>query len=152
MRMRARELWMMEESSRSRNQEKVKHTGGCHCGAVRFEVWAPATLDVIECNCSICYMKRNAHFIVPEKDFKLLKGADSLTCYMYNTHQAKHTFCRVCGVQSFYTPRSNPDGRAVTIYCIDPGTVVATTVTAYDGRNWEAAMSANPSIKDRSKP
>ena len=40
---------MMEENSRSHNQEKVRHTGGCHCGAVRFEVWAPATLDVIEC-------------------------------------------------------------------------------------------------------
>lgn len=23
---------------------------------------------------------------------------------------AKHTFCKTCGVQSFYTPRSNPDG------------------------------------------
>jgi len=30
-------------------KEKVKHTGGCHCGAVRFEVWAPAVLDVVEC-------------------------------------------------------------------------------------------------------
>ena len=29
--------------------EKVKHTGGCHCGAVRFEVWAPKDLDVIIC-------------------------------------------------------------------------------------------------------
>ena len=29
--------------------KKVRHTGGCHCGAVRFEVWAPETLDVIDC-------------------------------------------------------------------------------------------------------
>ena len=28
---------------------KVVHTGGCHCGAVRFEVYAPTVLDLIEC-------------------------------------------------------------------------------------------------------
>ena len=27
----------------------VKHTGGCHCGTVRFEVWAPKDLDVYDC-------------------------------------------------------------------------------------------------------
>ncbi len=29
--------------------EKVKHLGGCHCGAVRFEVWAPKDVDVYDC-------------------------------------------------------------------------------------------------------
>ena len=28
---------------------KVKHSGGCHCGAVRFEVYASPDLDVIHC-------------------------------------------------------------------------------------------------------
>ena len=81
-----------------------------------------------------------------------LQGEEFLTCYTYNTHQAKHMFCRVCGVQSFYTPRSNPDGKAVTIYCLDHGTVLSTTVTFFDGKNWEKSMEADPSIKDRSKP
>uniref|UniRef100_A0A8C7B9W8 Centromere protein V n=1 Tax=Neovison vison TaxID=452646 RepID=A0A8C7B9W8_NEOVI len=27
----------------------VYHTGGCHCGAVRFAVWAPADLRVVDC-------------------------------------------------------------------------------------------------------
>lgn len=30
---------------------------------------------------SICAMKRNTHAIVPEADFRLLQGADSLSCY-----------------------------------------------------------------------
>lgn len=38
------------------------------------------------------------------------QGSDNLTTYTFNTHAAKHTFCKTCGVQSFYTPRSNPDG------------------------------------------
>ena len=32
----------------------VTHTGGCHCGRVRFEVDAPASLAVVDCNCSVC--------------------------------------------------------------------------------------------------
>ncbi|XP_066120462.1 centromere protein V isoform X2 [Saccopteryx bilineata] len=54
-------------------QGLVKHTGGCHCGAVRFEVWASADLHIFDCNCSVCKKKQNRHFIVPASRFKLLK-------------------------------------------------------------------------------
>nr|DBA34349.1 TPA: hypothetical protein GDO54_001916 [Pyxicephalus adspersus] len=56
----------------------VKHSGGCHCGAVRFEVWASADIHVFDCNCSICVKKQNRHFIVPASRFKLLKTILSL--------------------------------------------------------------------------
>ena len=55
-------------------------------------------------------MKTNLHFVVPKSKFTLLKGAENITTYTFNTHQAKHMFCKICGVQSFYVPRSNPDG------------------------------------------
>lgn len=29
--------------------DQVKHTGGCHCGAVRFEVWSSPNLHVFDC-------------------------------------------------------------------------------------------------------
>ncbi|KAL5473434.1 hypothetical protein EMCRGX_G027919 [Ephydatia muelleri] len=61
--------------------DKVKHTGGCHCGAVRFEAWAPSDIEVFDCNCSICTKKQNRHFIIPEKDFKLLKVLEKWTFY-----------------------------------------------------------------------
>ena len=54
--------------------------------------------------------KSNLHFVVPGYKFKILKGKELLTTYTFNTHQAKHLFCKLCGVQSFYIPRSNPDG------------------------------------------
>ncbi|KAK2087882.1 hypothetical protein P7K49_033789 [Saguinus oedipus] len=82
-------------------QGLVKHTGGCHCGAVRFEVWASADLHIFDCNCSICKKKQNRHFTVPASHFKLLKGAEHITTYTFNTHRAQHTFCKRCGVQSF---------------------------------------------------
>ena len=66
----------------------IKHTGGCHCGRVRFEVLAPARLEVSECNCSICSKSGYLHLIVPKSRFKLLSGAESLTTYEFNTRTA----------------------------------------------------------------
>lgn len=116
----------------------VTHSGSCHCGAVKFQVLAPADLVIYDCNCSICKKKHNIHFIVPENDFKLLQGEDSLTTYTFNSHKAKHTFCKTCGVQSFYRPRSNPDGYGVNPDCLDSDTVKSVTTETYDGQNWEA--------------
>jgi len=56
----------------------MKHTGSCHCGAVRYEVMAPADLEVTECNCSICRRSGYLHLIVTKDDFKLLSGAQHL--------------------------------------------------------------------------
>uniref|UniRef100_A0ACB8ED59 Uncharacterized protein n=2 Tax=Sphaerodactylus townsendi TaxID=933632 RepID=A0ACB8ED59_9SAUR len=133
-------------------QGLVKHTGGCHCGSVRFEVWASADLHVFDCNCSICAKKQNRHFIVPASRFKLLKGADDLATYTFNTHCAKHTFCKTCGIQSFYTPRSNPDGYGIAPHCLDEGTVRSVTIEAINGKEWEKAIKAHPTIKTLSKP
>ena len=88
------------------------HAGGCHCRRVRFEVTAPADLEVADCNCSICAMSGYLHLIVPKERFRLLSGADDLATYQFNTGAARHLFCRVCGVKSFYVPRSHPDGIA----------------------------------------
>ncbi|XP_070573318.1 centromere protein V-like [Ptychodera flava] len=131
--------------------ELVKHVGGCHCGAVRFEVMAPGVVEVYDCNCSVCVKKQNRHFIVPNSRFKILQGEDNLTCYTFNTHVAKHTFCKTCGVQSFYSPRSNPDGKGIAIHCIDPGTVTGVSIVNVDGENWEEWMAKNKDFKKKSK-
>ena len=116
----------------------VKHTGGCHCGAVRFEVVAPAAIEVDECNCSICSKSGYLHLIVPPERFELVSGAEKLTTYTFNTGVARHTFCSVCGVKPFYVPRSHPQGYSVNARCLDPGSVTRTTIEPFDGRNWEA--------------
>lgn len=41
---------------------------------------------------------------------------------------AQHLFCRACGVVPFYRPRSNPDGWAVTVHCLEAGTVTGIEV------------------------
>ncbi len=119
------------------SDSNVRHTGGCHCGRVRFEVFAPAKVKVSECNCSICSKSGYLHLIVPGDRFKLLSGGEALTTYGFNTHRAKHLFCKVCGIKSFYVPRSHPDGFSVNARCLDPGTVESMTIEPFDGRNWE---------------
>lgn len=115
----------------------VVHRGGCHCGRVRFEVDAPAALDVVECNCSICSMTGFVHLIVPAARFRLLQGADDLHEYRFGTGTARHWFCRHCGIKSFYVPRSNPEGIDINVRCLDAGSAAALQVTPFDGRHWE---------------
>ena len=120
----------------------VTHRGGCHCRRVRFEVQAPADLRVQDCNCSLCRMSGFLHLIVPAARFRLTAGAEDITEYTFNTGVAKHRFCRVCGVKSFYIPRSNPDGVDVNARCLDEGSAASITVEPFDGANWEANAAA----------
>ena len=115
----------------------VTHRGGCHCGRVRFEVIAPAKIEVSDCNCSICSKAGYLHLVVPAERFKLVAGADVLSTYTWNTGTAKHHFCSVCGVKSFYVPRSHPDGFSVNARCLDAGTVEAMAIRHTNGREWE---------------
>lgn len=124
----------------------VTHSGGCHCGRVRFEVVAPAYIEVTDCNCSMCSKAGYLHLIVPKSQFKLLSGADVLSTYGFNTGTAKHLFCSVCGIKSFYVPRSHPDGYSVNARCLDAGTVQGMKVKQMDGVNWEQSHPKGGSL------
>lgn len=113
------------------------HTGGCHCGRVRFEVDAPADIEADRCNCSICRKSGYLHLLVSASDFRLLSGEDDLITYTFNTGIAKHRFCRHCGVKSFYVPRSHPNGISVNVNCLDEDTIASIAETPFDGAEWE---------------
>jgi hypothetical protein len=111
--------------------------GGCHCGAVQFEVLAPDEIEVQACNCSICHKTGFFHYIVPKSRFRLLHGKRKLTAYTFNTNQAKHLFCSVCGIKSFYVPRSHPEGYSVNFRCLNAEEFHSVLTVEFDGRNWE---------------
>ena len=112
------------------------YSGGCHCGAVRFEVEAPERIEALDCNCTLCSMTGFLHLIVPKSRFRLVQGEDNLTTYRFNTGVAQHRFCRTCGIKSFYVPRSNPDGIDVNVRCLDQPPAEM-TIESFDGRHWE---------------
>jgi hypothetical protein len=115
----------------------VTYEGGCHCGAVRFRVDVEDHV-ALDCNCSMCSKKGLLHVIVPPERFAIVRGADALTTYAFGTHVAKHMFCRTCGVQAFYRPRSHPNHWDVNARCLDGGAAARFRVEPFDGRNWEA--------------
>ncbi len=119
----------------------IQHQGGCHCGRIRFEVLAPAVINVSQCNCSICSKSGYLALIVPRDRFTLESGEESLTEYTFNTGTARHLFCKFCGVKSFYVPRSHPGGVSVNARCLDPGTVQEMKINQFDGQHWERYYS-----------
>lgn len=127
------------------------HKGSCHCGAVSYEVEAPADLEVTECNCSICSKSGLLHLIVNKEDFKLITGEDQLTTYTFDSGEAKHHFCKNCGIKSFYIPRSHPQGFSVNARCLDQSTIRSISITPFDGINWEENIETLRSKKQHQR-
>lgn len=112
-------------------------TGGCHCGAVRYEV--SLSLDkTVSCNCSICTKAGYLLAFVPVTQFKLISGEEKLRDYQFNKKMAHHVFCTDCGIHSFSHGQS-PDGRdmrAINLRCLDDIDIDALKPQKIDGRSW----------------
>ncbi len=116
--------------------EAHEHTGGCHCGAVRYTVVTDMA-QVIECNCSHCKAKGFLLTFVPPEQFELIQGDDKLTEYRFNTGKIRHQFCGVCGVESF-AEGTGPDGQsmvAINLRCVEGVDPDALTTMKWDGAN-----------------
>ena len=94
-------------------------------------------MPVSDCNCTIWSKTGYLHLLVPADRFNLLSGEEWLSTYTFNTGTARHRFCKVCGIKSFYVPRSHPDGFSVNARCLDAGTVQELIVSQVDGQEWE---------------
>jgi hypothetical protein len=116
--------------------EASSYSGGCHCGAVRFEVETDLNA-VLSCNCSICTKRGALWNFVPTGQFKLSSGEDRLTDYQFNRHVIHHLFCAVCGTESF-ARGTGPDGSAIVainVRCLDGIDLAQLTLTPFDGRS-----------------
>ncbi len=119
----------------------IEARGGCHCKAVRFTARMPEPpVPAIDCNCSICRMTGFLHIIVPHADLTLDSGSDALSGYRFGTGAAEHLFCSVCGIKSFYQPRSHPGAWSVNAYALDVRPELA--IEFFDGREWERSKAA----------
>jgi len=90
----------------------------CHCGDVELEV--ETDLQTIkQCNCSICIRKNAKMCMVSKDSIQIIKGKENLTSYKFNTMIAEHFFCKTCGIYTHHNRRSDPNGAAINIGCID---------------------------------
>lgn len=92
----------------------------CHCGAVAFTVELTDGFNTIRrCNCSFCRMRGAVAVSAQLSGIEVIKGEDKLTEYRFNTGEAKHFFCSVCGIYTFHQRRSNPEQYGVNVACIE---------------------------------
>lgn len=84
-------------------------TGGCLCGAVRFETLAPAS-PVVACHCSMC-RRQSGHFWasadVPKDALRLTDGL-SLKWYE-SSPGVRRGFCAACGSFLFFDVVAEPN-------------------------------------------
>jgi len=112
-----------------------KHTGGCHCGRVRYEVEADIK-EVNSCNCSLCQKRGYLLVFVPKAQFTLLSGENDQTDYQFNKKIIHHLFCSTCGVSSFGTGSgAYADTVAINARCLDDIDLSALTVKPVDGKS-----------------
>lgn len=74
-------------------------TGGCLCGAIRFEITLP-TRFCAHCNCGMCRRAHGAPLVtwvgVPSAQFRITRGSGELRVY-HSSPAARRSFCNSCG-------------------------------------------------------
>ena len=88
----------------------------CHCGAVVLSFKLHNGLkEARRCDCSFCMRRGAVAATVKLGDLEVVKGEENLSLYSFNTHTAKHYFCKTCGIYTHHQRRSNPDEFGVNI-------------------------------------
>jgi hypothetical protein len=99
---------------------RATHRASCHCGAVVLELDLPnGVVDPRRCNCSMCRRKGAIVGAVPVTGLRVVKGADVLRLYQFNTRTAKHYFCSICGIYTHHQRRVNPNEYGFNVGCLE---------------------------------
>ena len=114
-----------------KNHERV--FWGCHSGGIKFKFYLKEFIEIWKCNCSICRMQDYEHLFIRHDDFNIIKGSEIIAQYSFGTKTAKHLFCKNCGINSFYQPRSHPDSYSINLKCAE-GPPKIRSVVNFDGK------------------
>lgn len=92
----------------------------CHCGAVELKLTLSDGLkSARRCDCSLCRRRGAIAASVNIADLEIVKGAENLSLYQFNTKTAKHYFCKTCGIYTHHQRRSNPHEYGVNVGALD---------------------------------
>jgi hypothetical protein len=97
-------------------------TGGCMCGAVRFEVSAPL-VGARYCHCTRCQRRTGTAFSVTgltqQGSFAITQGEDAVSTYEPGEDGWHKSFCSVCGSQLFTSHPEDAELIAVRLGALD---------------------------------
>ena len=83
-------------------------SGGCQCGAVRYEITGPPT-TVYACHCTECQTQSGSVFamaaVIPAVNFRLVKGSPRMFARRTSaTKTMECWFCADCGTRLWHVP------------------------------------------------
>jgi len=120
------------------------YQGGCHCGAVRYEVDLDLAKGTMRCNCSLCSKSRAWFAFAPAEKFRLNAGADQLIHYRWTPPgrpgpNLTYYICSTCGVRTHAEGMDLKGAATVavqvaTLEGADPA-VLASAIRYVDGRH-----------------
>lgn len=86
------------------NDNETRSSGGCLCGAVRYDVRGPLR-DVVNCHCSMC-QRLHGNFGPHSKARKvnITVTEDGGLAWYKTSPIARRGFCRECGTSLFWEP------------------------------------------------
>ena len=97
-----------------------KYLGSCHCGSVRFEINTDEPLGpYFRCNCSLCSRKGAVMGEAARNALEVTAGTESIATYTWNTSEAQHYFCKVCGIYTHHVMRGCTDRIGVNMACVE---------------------------------
>ena len=113
------------------------YTGGCQCGAVRFEMQAENIEEALSCNCSRCERAGLLLTFLPKSQFTLLSGEGALSDYRFGDKSIAHLFCKMCGIQAFGFGKGHDGAEmaAVNVRCLDNFDLKPLRIKEFDGKS-----------------
>jgi hypothetical protein len=142
----------MSKNSKSPSSHEpfvATHRGGCHCGAVRFEVSLAPDCKGSRCNCSICTKTAVTGAIVKPEAFRLVEGEAERGSYRWGGNVSTRFFCKHCGIHCYgvgHLAAVGGDYVSVNLNCLDDFDPNELELVHWDGRhdNWMAGPRSAP--------
>jgi GNAT superfamily N-acetyltransferase len=116
---RARWVKPLDRSPPVRRARPATVTGGCLCGAVRYEIQGPVR-EVSYCHCPSCRRAAAAPVVAwatfPHDTLRFVRGAPAAFA---SSPPVSRTFCATCGTPLTYVTRNDPEWIDVTVGSMD---------------------------------
>src|SRR4051794_12532393 len=123
---------------------KIKYTGRCHCGDIRFSFESEEIKEGKRCNCSLC-IRRGAVMsskYFPAEDFTANPHPERLLTYRWNDKVVDAIFCKTCGIFPYFgTPEW---GYRVNLGCVEQLDAYTLSISIIDGRSMPLAEDPGP--------
>jgi hypothetical protein len=135
----------MEHNVSDINQHAIEWTGGCQCGALRYQLLTPPEQGSV-CHCRMCQRASGQPFMafaeIRHSDLRWTRGRPSIFA---SSNIAKRGFCSACGTPLSYR-RIGSGHIGVTIGSLDdPQAVRPVQQFGIESKlSWTAGLSALP--------